>query len=122
MFSLLGSKVARYWPAVIAAWCALLAVGWLVAPDWEAVTRAGEVEFLPQSAPSRQSDALFREAFPESYTGSSVVVVLSREDQPLTEQDRAFVEEQLTSRLWDLTESHGGQQPVATHVRTLEDP
>jgi RND superfamily putative drug exporter len=122
MFSLLGSKVARYWPAVIGAWCALLALGWLVAPDWETVTRSGEVEFLPKNAPSRQGDALFREAFPDSYSGSSVVVVLTREAQQLTEQDRKFVEEELSSRLWDLTESHGGQQPVATRVRTLEDP
>jgi RND superfamily putative drug exporter len=120
MFSLLGKGVARFWPFVLGGWCLLLVLLWLTAPRWEAVTKAGEVEFLPAHSPSRRGDELFRKAFPDSYTASSVVLALSREGAELAERDRSFIADVLTPRLEDLADDED-LAPILGATRSLAD-
>src|SRR5262245_26163248 len=122
MFGLIGKVVARFWPVVLAVWGALVVLGWLFAPDWDAVTQTGEANFLPADSASRRGEQFFREAFPEGYSGSNVAVVLRREAAALTGQDRRFIEEELTPRLWKLAEDSGGQESIVGGVRTLDQP
>jgi hypothetical protein len=100
MFPLLGKTISRAWPLLLGAWILLLVVGRFVAPGWDDVTQAGDVSFLPEDAPSRRGDQLFKQAFPDGYSGSSVVLVLSREEVAgLREQDKKFLEQDLTPEL-----------------------
>ncbi|MCA9044026.1 MAG: MMPL family transporter [Planctomycetaceae bacterium] len=79
----------------------------------------GEFTFLPETCSSRQAEELYRQAFPATATeadddkapkgaslqqdplGSSIVVVLQRDDVPLglTDRDREFVENELLPQL-----------------------
>lgn len=122
MFAFLGKAVARVWPALLVGWAVLLAVYWFAAPKWDAVTGGSETDFLPAGAPSRRAEQLLREAFPDEYAGSSVVLVLSRTGEQLQDRDRQFIEEKLTPRLKERVADIGGQSPLVTRVRTFADP
>src|SRR4051812_42644660 len=101
MFPLLGKTVTRFWPLVLAAWLLLLGAGRHLAPAWDEVTRSGDTPFLPEDAPSRRGEQLFKKAFPDEYAGSGVVLVLSRDGDGtgLQESDKKFIGEVLTPAL-----------------------
>jgi RND superfamily putative drug exporter len=122
MFSFLGRAVARYWPIVLITWCLLLVLGWLSAPAWDSVTRNGEFALLLSSTPSQRADQLFRNAFPAEYAGSSIVLVLWREGEKLTAQDRYFITDELAQDLGKLALLTDGHPPLITRIRTLADP
>src|SRR5262249_18511393 len=122
MFAFLGKAVARVWPALLVGWAVLLAVCWFAAPKWDAVTGGSETDFLPADAPSRRADQLLREAFPDEYAGSSVVLVLSRTGEHPQDRDRQFIEQALTPRLKEQVAGIGGQSPVVNRIRSLADP
>ena len=107
MFGFLGNAVARFWPIVLAAWSLLLALSWAFAPDWNAVTAGGEVASLPEDSPSRRSEQLFRDAFPDEYAGSNIVLVVARQGKELQEQDKKFIEQVLAPRLRQATAGAG---------------
>ena len=86
MFRFLGNAVSRFWPLVLGAWGLLLALSWASAPDWNAVTESGEVAFLPPDSPSRRSEQLFRDAFPDQYAASNIVLIAAREGAELQDQ------------------------------------
>jgi uncharacterized membrane protein YdfJ with MMPL/SSD domain len=96
MFRFLGNTVARFWPIVLVAWGLLLALSWAAAPDWNAVTQSGEVASLPADSPSRRGEQLFRDAFPDQYAGSNIVLVVARQGAELQDQDKKFIEQVLT--------------------------
>src|SRR5947209_641802 len=79
MFRHLGNAVSRAWPILLVAWIILLIGTSLVAPAWDKIVKDGQFAFLPSDAPSRRGERLFKEAFPDEYFGSSIVLVLSRE-------------------------------------------
>lgn len=110
MFQVLGNGVARYWPAVLLTWALVLGGLLAVAPRWDDVVIDGEFAFLPEDAPSRQGEKLFREAFPNDLLASSVVVVVRREtsSEGLTEADRRFVTTVLKPALLRIAEEEGG--------------
>src|ERR1700688_3187554 len=101
MFPLLGKTVTRFWPLLLGAWLLLLGAGCYFAPAWDDVTQGGDSPFFPEDAPSRRGEQLFKKAFPDEYSGSSVILVLSREEDgtELLEQDKKFSAEILTPAL-----------------------
>jgi RND superfamily putative drug exporter len=109
MFPLLGNTVTRLWPLLLGAWLLLLVVGWRLAPAWEEVTQGGDVSFLPGDSPSRRGQELFKKAFPDEYADSSVVLVVSREEDAtgLRDQDKKFIAQILTPALKKMAEEEG---------------
>lgn len=87
MFSRLGDLVAKYWLLTILAWCAVVVALRIVAPSWDAVTKDGDLAFLPPEMPSMLGEALSAEAFPEVRSKSQIVIVFARHDQPLSADD-----------------------------------
>ncbi|HEV3119054.1 MAG TPA: MMPL family transporter, partial [Gemmataceae bacterium] len=128
MFPLLGKTVARFWPLLLAAWIIVLAVEWQFAPAWDAVAQSGDASFLPENAPSRRGEELFKKAFPDGYAGSSIVLVLAREQNSagLGEQDQKFIAQVLTPALKAIAQEAGDGgsdvEPVIARIRTPEEP
>src|SRR5258708_7288697 len=121
MFALLGKAVTRFWPLLLGAWLVLLGAGRTFAPAWDEGTQAGDAFFLPEDSPSRRGERLFKEAFPGEYAGSSVVLIVSREDGTgLREEDRKFLAQALTPALKELADP-AKKQAVIARVRTPED-
>ncbi len=117
MFRRLGSLVVRGWPIILAFWAFLLVGLWFGSPTWEQVGKSGQFAYLPDDAPSRRADALYREAFPGQKPGSNIVLVISRANGPLTADDNRFVEEILAVRLKDALQPIGPEGVVA-RIRT----
>src|SRR5947207_4326823 len=111
MFPFLGKTVARLWPLVLAAWILLLAGTWLVAPAWGDVTLGGDVNFLPGDASSRRGEELFKETFPEEYSGSSVVVIVFREGGKLGDADKKFIEQAVVPALKKMAAQEASAAP-----------
>ncbi len=123
MFQPLGQAVSRAWPLILLFWFGLIAVVVATAPDWTKVTQDGEFVFLPQDAPSREAEDLYRRAFPDSLEGSiedgssvqqnplgsTVVIIVRRTDRPggLTDDDRRFLDEALRPELERIARTTG---------------
>jgi RND superfamily putative drug exporter len=121
MLRWLGNTVARFWPFVLAAWALLLGLSWSAAPDWEAVTQSGEVASLPADAPSRRSEQLFREAFPDQYACSNILVVVVRQGAELRDEDKQFIERVLAPQLKQATTQASAGEPIVARIRTLAE-
>jgi uncharacterized membrane protein YdfJ with MMPL/SSD domain len=102
MYQGLGNLVARFWPILLGAWILLAVTLALTAPRWEQATDRGGDSGLPPSSPSVRGQKLFEKAFPSAILGSSVVIVLSRPDAALTDEDKEFVGNELHPALEDL--------------------
>lgn len=103
MYGRLGHFVSRNWFLVLLCWMVALIGLRLTTPRVESVTEPGEFNFLPDTAPTRLGEKLFKQAFPKDLLGSSIVVVLARDDQqPMDEADFSFIEETLKPRLQQL--------------------
>ncbi|MBM4000783.1 MAG: MMPL family transporter [Planctomycetes bacterium] len=87
MYFRLGQFVARRRWLIVFAWFALAIGVRAVAPDWERVTYDGDMAYLPERSSSVIGERLLDEAFPHDHARSSLVVVLSRREGPLTEPD-----------------------------------
>ena len=74
MFVFLGRLVARFWPLVLIAWLLFFGLGWRFAPAWDEVATEGDSHFLPEDSPSRRGERLFKTAFPDDYSGSSILL------------------------------------------------
>ena len=121
MFRLLGVTITRLWPLLIAGWVlALVGTAW-VAPSWDKIAQDSDVSFLPGDAPSRRGDRIFQEAFPEQYAGSGIVLVLTRDDATLQDQDERFIEQTLTPRLEKLTKDKPEIGKIVKRIRTLAE-
>jgi RND superfamily putative drug exporter len=116
-FSTLGKVVVRFWPAILGVWVLAVVAGWTFAPAWEKVTRTGEVGFLPETSPSRRADRLFKEAFPFQYSAGNIALVFARQDGPLQEGDRAFVEKEVAPGLSEI--ALADEDTPVTSIRTL---
>jgi RND superfamily putative drug exporter len=138
VFHRLGKLVTRFSPLLLGFWIILLGVGWRFAPGWYDVTQGGDYAFLPDDAPSRRGEELFKRAFPGEYSASSVVLVISRDEGEagLAERDRAFIRQAITPALKklaagdgssetpesDKTAGDGREGPVIARVRSPDDP
>lgn len=112
MFARLGQCVTRYWHLVILAWAVLVVLVRLLAPRWEDVTHDGDLAYLPAEMPSSAGQRLTEEAFPENRARSQIVVIVAREQGPLSSQD-LHVADELGRRFHNLhgiRETRRGQQ------------
>ena len=123
MYQRLGDLVTR-WPVPwIAVWVVFGLVAISTSPEFIDVWKDGEFAFLPDDAPSRVAEDLFREAFPSDQgtrfseesvgtsvqqdpLGSSIVIVLVR-DKPsgLTAEDHTFISDVLFPNLVKIQET-----------------
>lgn len=105
IFTRLGRLVADHALLWVVFWVVLALGVDRVAPPWDDVTQPGEFEFLPSDFPTRVGERLFESAFPDDLLGSSVVLVLYREDgQPLNDEQQTFINERLKQELQTLTQ------------------
>jgi RND superfamily putative drug exporter len=122
MYPLLGTLVARFWPLLIAAWVVLFGALWIWAPSWDKVGASGQFTYLPDDAPSRRAEALFEEAFPGQRVGSTVIVVITRNDQlELTADDLSAAERTIASRLREALLPQGAS-PAGSIVLGIRSP
>jgi RND superfamily putative drug exporter len=132
MFRILGIIVSRGWPILLAGWLFLLGWAASVAPSWDDVAESGQFSFLPSDVPSNRAKELLKQAFPEQQPTSNMVLVLSREDGGLGQQDRDFVAQVLKPALQDVIgngtdngNTPGTRDPTqarAMQIRSLIDP
>jgi len=90
MFHHLGALVSRFWLPVIVGWLLLVVALRMAAPRWDDVTHDGDFAYLPDDMPSVAGEELLQEAFPDRRAKSQLVVVLARDDGPLTLVDSHF--------------------------------
>jgi RND superfamily putative drug exporter len=88
MFARLGEIVTRHWLSVIVGWAALAVALRMVAPQWNAIAHDGNLAYLPAGMTSVEGERLLREAFPQNRAQSQVIVVIARDDAPLTDADK----------------------------------
>src|SRR5688500_5912585 len=88
MFARLGNFVTRHWLPVILGWAALAIVLRIVAPEWNAVAHEGNLAYLPAGMTSVEGERLLREAFPQNRAQSQVIIVIARDEGPLTDADK----------------------------------
>lgn len=117
MFRILGIIVSRYWFGILALWIAAVVLAVAFAPSWDDVSKSGEVAFLPENTASRRGDKLYKEAFPLQYSGSNIVLVLSRDNEQLRDEDFELVRNELIARLGDVALADENS-PITT-VRTF---
>lgn len=118
MYALLGRIVSRYWLVMILFWVALAVVLHRFAPEWENVTKDGDLAYLPREMTSVRADELIAKAFPENKGKSQIVLVIERSDGGLTPDDLEFAE-QLANRF----ELLPPEDPVAKpDARTARGP
>lgn len=108
MFQKLGNLVVRGRFFFLVAWLAALATAWYFAPPWSEVARDQEFGFLPSDAPSRQAEAVFEKAFPGSRSPSNIVIVCSRSDEKLKDEDKNFIGAVLAPGLTKIADEEGG--------------
>jgi uncharacterized membrane protein YdfJ with MMPL/SSD domain len=113
MFPLRGKTLTRFWPLPLGAWLLLLAAVWQLAPPWDEVTQGGDIPYLSDATPSRRGQRLFKEAFPDEYADSGIVLIVARDEEgaELGEQDKQFIAPSPTPALKQLAAEEGG--PVA---------
>jgi putative drug exporter of the RND superfamily len=83
MSVLLGKFVTRHWLAVIVGWVLIVVVLYAVAPNWDDVTRDGDLAFLPPQMPSVRGEQLLSKAFPRDRARSEIAVFVGREEGTL---------------------------------------
>ena len=88
MFARLGDFVTRHWLLVVLGWAALAIVLRFVAPQWNAVAHDGNLAYLPAGMTSAEGERLWREAFPQNRAQSQVIIVIARDEAPLTDTDK----------------------------------
>ena len=119
MFLKLGNVINRLWPGVLVAWIGVLVLAATMAPPLWDVVQTEEFAFLPASSPSLMGEKLFRDAFPKTLVPSRIVIVVSRSEGGLTDQDTEWVDDgidendptrefELRERLLKIAEDAGG--------------
>ena len=102
MFHSLGKIVSSRPPLWLLGWVVVAVALGVFAPRVEDVVTEGEFTFLPDSEPSRRAEELYLRAFPNDLFGSTVVLVVRRNNysnDKLLDEDRAFIENVLKPRL-----------------------
>ena len=89
MFVFLGNLVTRHWLAVIVGWILVVALSRWAAPNWDQVTRDGDLAYLPPQMPSVRGEQLLANAFPRNRAKSEIAVYVGRDDGPLQGDDLA---------------------------------
>ncbi|MBV8268112.1 MAG: MMPL family transporter, partial [Planctomycetaceae bacterium] len=93
MFESIASLVIRRAWVVVVGWLALIALLYISAPPWEAVSRDDDVRFFPPGYPSVVGQDLLERGFPRDASSSQAVVIIERRGGRLTQDDLAFVDQ-----------------------------
>ncbi|MFO1019734.1 MAG: MMPL family transporter [Planctomycetales bacterium] len=136
MFRHLGEFVIHRWRVLFATWIVLsvlangVLTGWINRlnvlpfrlPSWETIVQTGELQFLPAKSPSVESNALYNKAFPHDMAASNAVIVITRENGPLADNDadKAFITEVLRPEI-DKVISEVEKTNGPTGVGKIED-
>ncbi|TWU13782.1 putative membrane protein YdgH [Symmachiella macrocystis] len=99
MFGKLGKLISGRWKTVFIGWLIFFAFIQWVSPKWKEVALDGEFDHLPKEMDSIQGEKRFAAAFPDDLLASSIVIVVRREKGELNDNDMAFIEEELRTRL-----------------------
>lgn len=83
----LAKLVIRFWYVILIAWIVVAAGVRLSAPKWSSIAYDGDFEYLPADLPSVAGGKLLDRAFPDERARSEIIIVLSRDDEPLIESD-----------------------------------
>lgn len=132
MFQWIGERIVRNWIVCLCVWLVLAVCsngilrGWwntlhlfpVTIPRWNDIIEDGEFAFLPRNMPSIQAEELFKQAFPSDRLASSVVVVLTRTEGELTDQDRSFISDEVTPRVVAFQSEPGS---IIEKVRDFDD-
>lgn len=117
MFRQWGSFLSSYWYIILASWLTVFVALRFTAPSFDDVARGGEFVFLPASMPSRLGEALRDRAFPAKRTASSMVVIVTREEQDgLTDDDKSFITDKLVPNLEQIRDRINRDQNKAKHA------
>ncbi|HEX4149713.1 MAG TPA: MMPL family transporter [Pirellulales bacterium] len=123
MFEALGQFIAHRWQFAILAWVVAGVALTLVAPRWDDVTNDGDLAYMPDRMTSVRGEKLMAEAFPEDTSKSQIVLVVAREDKPLSSDDKAFLERLVAcfpisddGRFEALDANHDGQLSLAEYL------
>lgn len=112
MFDLLGKLVTRYWLAIIVGWILIVACLHWVAPNWDDVTRDGDLAYLPPQMPSVRGEQLLAKAFPRDRAKSEIAVYVGSDEGPLQGDDLAVA--------YDLARQFKNLQGVAALTRAQQ--
>ena len=110
VFRFLGKMVRWGWPLFLLAWAFLVIGTWYAAPPWNTVAPDREFSLLPKYVPSRQAEAMYKTAFPEDRTSSTIVLVVHRMGNTAQhlQRDLHFIESVLESGLRKIAAEEGG--------------
>jgi RND superfamily putative drug exporter len=113
--------VSRGWIVFLGAWVLLLVATRFAAPPWPEVAQDKEFAFLPEDAPSRRSEAMLAQAFPDDRLGSNVVLVLHRTGTAPGDFDRdlQFIGDFIEPGLRQIAAAEGG---LAGTVEPSDEP
>jgi RND superfamily putative drug exporter len=124
MTKFLEKYVVAYPILWILIWVGALTLLLVVSPSFNSIVQTGEFGYLPDSAPTRKAEKIFKEGFQRDLLGSLVVIVVKRESRPqglITDEELAqlkredkvsdfeFVETILKPRLEELVTKVIGQ-------------
>ena len=109
MFQTLADVVIRRGWVVVAAWLAIAAALYYVAPPWESVSRDDNVRFFPAHYPSVVGQDLLERGFPLDAASSQVVLVFDRRGGKLNAGDYAYVD-QIVSDFYKFAEQKRSTQ------------
>ncbi|MEL6107931.1 MAG: MMPL family transporter [Planctomycetota bacterium] len=90
--------VTTQWRWVLAAWLALSLGCFFGAPRWKDIAYDGDFEYLPSKMSTVAATQVLNEAFPGDRSRSQIVLLLGRENEPITPEDE-IVGDDLLRRL-----------------------
>src|SRR5262245_38022461 len=106
LFRLLARTLRRAWAPMLLTWVFLLVGTWWAAPRFRDVAEDKEFAFLPEGAPSRRADEVYRQAFPDDRSSSNIVLVVHRAHGGPASREQAlkFISDVLEPSLWQLAQ------------------
>lgn len=93
MFQHLGRISTSYPWLICAAWLVFGGLLTVVAPSWDARAQDDDIRFLPGRCPSVRAYQLLEKAFPQDVFASRLIFALERDEEPLSDNDFALVDQ-----------------------------
>ena len=119
MYARLGYVVARYWYAVLAIWLVIAVGAFQLVPLWDEVKHDGDLAYMPVAMPSVRAEKLLAAAFPGRRSKSKIVIVASRDERQLSQDDELAID-RVAAQLQNLAGVSAYQQQADS--RAESDP
>lgn len=121
MFRTLGTALSKWSWAVLAIWLAAIILLRIKSPSFDDLAQAGEFLFLPESMASRRAEVAYQDAFPERKTTSNIVIVFTRsQSEELTDDDKAFIENNLRPALEEIRDHFNSPSNTTVDVEGVK--